>query len=155
MKVQVELDHSALDHAVTCREQADTIRASISELRSVAAVLGLSDPEGEPTATTNAALARSLSTLINTQTEAVNGLDALAESCDELVAQRMVESWEELPHPAIMWAMDFVHTALLGCGMIALLFIGYIKVDRWRANADDRAVVQVMYTGVGGSDGAR
>lgn len=155
MKVQVELDHFALDHAVTCREQAEGIRSSLAELRSLAAVLGLSDPDSAPTAITIATLSTSLGKLIATQTEAAGRLEAMAETRDEIVAQRMAESWEELPHPVAIWALDFVHTTLLGVGIVALILVGYIKVQKMRSGAETQVIEQVTLPPTGGIYGSR
>lgn len=155
MKVQVELDHSAVDHAVTCREQAEGFRSSVAELRSLAVVLGLSDHDSTPTTITIAALLTSLNKLIAIQTEAAGGLDAMAESCDEIVAQRMTESWEELPHPIAIWALDFVHTALLGVGIVTLIFVGYIKIQKMRSGAETKVVQLMAIPPMGGINGSR
>jgi len=155
MKVQVELDHSALDHAVTCRDQAEGIRLSVAEMRSLAVVLGLSDPDSAPTAITIAALSTSLNKLIAIQTEAAGGLDAMAEGCDEIVAQRMTESWEELPHPIAIWALDFVHTALLGIGIITLILVGYSKFQKMRSGPETQIVQLIAIPPNGGIDGSR
>lgn len=155
MKVQVELDQTALDHSVTCREQAEGVRSARAELRSLSAVLGLSDPDSAPSAVTIATLATSLGKLIDIQAEAAGGLEAMAEHCDEIIAQRMAESWEEFPHPAAIWALDFVHNALLGVGIVALIFVGYAKVQKMRSGTETQVVEQVTFFTTGGVYGPR
>lgn len=155
MRVQVEVDHSALDHAVTCREQAEFIRTSLSELRSVAQVLGLSDSDGQPSEITNGKLAVFLEKLIDVQADALVALDELASTCDELVAKRMQEFWEDLPHPAVMWATDMTHTVLLGVGFISLALLGYVKVHKWRSDTAGPVIEQIRYSAPGGFNGPR
>lgn len=132
MIIRTELDSSALDHGLACREQAEAIRASIAELHAVAVVLGLSDPDGQPSSVTVGKLSGSLSALMATQDKAATGLDAMAEACDDLVEQRMVEGWEEVPHPAAMWIIETLHAVLLCAGLIAVVFVGIHHYRKWR-----------------------
>lgn len=144
MRIQTELDQSALDHGEVCREKADAVRSSVTELRAVAVVLSLSDFDSEPSSLSVAKLAKSIKSLIETQDRVAVDLDEMADACDALVEQRMVEGWEELPHPIAVWLIGTLHSVLLATGLIALVFLGVHKYRKSSSGTDSHAAVATI-----------